>query len=529
LSVARTSASRRGWSLGLLGLACATFALYVLTNVGRIDIIDGQIRYDVAANWLDTGQPTVTDRFMMPTSLVLRPPHGAYGAYLAAPSVTPMPFMLLSRLLPGHTIERDRFAFTMAGPLFGAAGVAILVWLYGQLGFGLRTALAWAAAMALTTLWWPGSLTVFDQNQHGVFLLAAVALAWQAGRRASLGMAALGGVMGGVLLCYRETYALVLPFAALAVFASSEETQAGTTGLRTSVDRAGLVRYGMFGAGASLGVLAFVAFNYWRFGTALVPTVYDRTIIFGANTVAAILSLTVSPGKSMLLFSAPVILAVAGARSLVRRAPMLAAAVAGISLIHVMLTVQLTFFGGDWTWGPRYLVPLVPLWSIAAPFAVASLRRSLVTTVLAAGLIAQLLGISVDAQRFFFEHDLRPHFWEDQWAYFKRSQLFARPVELATIVTEGVPAEAKRFAPTPQGDITYTFAGPPNYQRPGRLWARDFAAFHLLRPWPAWVAWLEPARRPVDPWRLLGACVALAAAGGVMLALAVRRCPEDLQ
>jgi hypothetical protein len=524
-----SAASRRSFRLGTLGLACAVFALYVMTNVGRIDIIDGQIRYDVSANWLDTGQPIVTDRFVIPTSLVLRPPHGAYGAYLAAPSVTPMPFMLLSRLLPGHTTERDRFAFTMAGPLFGAAGVGVLVWIYAHLGLGLRAALAWAAAMAVTTLWWPGSLTVFDQNQHGVFLLAAVALAWQAGRRASVALAALAGVMGGVLLCYRETYALVLPFAALAVFASSEEGQAETTRLRATLDRAGVIRYVLFGAGTSLGVLGFVAFNYWRFGTALIPTVYDRTIIFGANTLAAVLSLVVSPGKSVFLFSAPVILAIAGARALVRRAPMLAAAVAGVSLIHLMLTVQLTFFGGDWTWGPRYLVPLVPLWAIAAPFAVARLRRSLVIAVLASGLVVQLLGVSVDYQRFFFEHNLRPHFWEDQWAYFKRSQLFSRPGELASILTTGVPAEATRFAPTPQGDITYTPAGPRNFERPGRLWAREFARFHLLRPWPAWVAWLEPARRPVDPWLLLGACSVLAGVGGALMRRAVRRCPEGLQ
>jgi hypothetical protein len=257
--------------------------------------------------------------------------------------------------------------------------------------------------------------------------------------------------------------------------------------------------------------------------------VYEREIIFGANPLAALLSLTVSPGKSVLLFSPPVVLVVMGARELARRAPMLTAAVAGVSLIHVILTAQLTFFGGDWFWGPRYLVPLVPLWAIAAPFALTRMRRPAVALVLAAGLAVQLLGVSVDYQRFFFEHDLVPHFWRDQWAYFKHSQWVSRPGELASIVTEGVPAEATRFAPTPQGDVTYTLAGPPNYKRPGRLWARDFAVFHLLRPWPAWVPWLEASRRPVDVWPLAGACVALGAAGGMMMWLAVRRCPEDLQ
>jgi hypothetical protein len=467
---------------------------------------------------------------MLRTSLVLRAPDAAYGVYHAAASVAAMPFMALSRLLPGHTVERDRFAFSMAGPLFGAAGVAVLVWLYGQLGLRLSAALAWAAAMALTTLWWPGALTVFDQNQHGVFLLAAIALAWQAGRRASVALAALAGIVGGVLFCYRETYALLLPVAALAVFASPSEGVRESEGFRAPLDRAGLGRYVAFGVGSCTGLVAFVAFNYWRFGTALVPTVYEREIIFGANPLAALLSLTVSPGKSVLLFSPPVILAAAGARALIRRAPMLAAAVAGVSLIHVMLVAQLTFFGGDWFWGPRYLVPLVPLWAIAAPLALTTrMRRPAIAFVLAAGLVVQLLGVSVVYQRFFFEHDLEPHFWRDQWAYFKRSQWTSRPGELMSIVTEGVPGEAVRFAPTPQGDITYTPAGPRSYDRPGRLWARDSAVFHLLRPWPAWVAWLDAARRPVDLWPLVGVCGALGVAGAVMVGLSLRRSREGLQ
>ena len=98
----------------------------------------------------------------------------------------------------------------------------------------------------------------------------------------------------------------------------------------------------------------------------------------------------------------------------------------------------------------------MPLWALAAPFAVGRLPGHVVGVVVAGGLLVQFLAVSMDHKRFFFDHDLRPHFWRDQWAYFKRSQLFERPRELLSLLAGGVPAEATTFAPTPNGDLTYT-------------------------------------------------------------------------
>ena len=503
---------------GAAAVFLVLLAIFVLTNAGRIDIIDGQVRYDVAAGWLDTGRPVMRDPFMRRTAFAMPGDDAVYSAYNAGASVAAMPLMLTARLLPNHSVERDRFAFTMTGPLFGAGAGALLVVAYGTLGLPAGAAAAWALAATLTTLWWPGSVTVFDQNQHAVVLLAAVLLAWQAGRRASVAMAAIAGLAAGTLVTYQESYALLLPFIGLAVFASRSEGHAPACALPQSVDRAALVRYVVFGLACTLGVAVFLLFNYWRFGTLLAPAKYDQFVVFDSNRLAAFLSLTVSPGKSIVLFSPPAILAALGARELFRRAPLLVVTVAFVSLIHALLVIQLTFFGGDWSWGPRYLVVLIPLWALAAPWAVQKLRRSVVALILAVGLAVQVLGVSLDYQRFFFEHNLRPHFWVDQWAYFKRSQLVARPLELFLVARSGVPAEATRFAPTPQGAITYTFAGPPNYERPGRVWVRDFSVFHVLRPWPVWMYHLDAARRPFDPLPLLAVCVVTFALGLALLA-----------
>ena len=512
--------------LSALGISSSLLAVYVLTSAGRIDIIDGQLRYEVAANWLETGEPTIRDRALAGTVFAIRTERATYAAYNAGASVSAMPLMLLSRLLPGHTVERDRFAFSMTGPLFGAAVAGALVMAYGMLGLGAAAAVWWAAITSLATLWWPASLTVFDQNQHAFFLLTGLLLAWQSGRRASVRLAVLAGLMGGVLLVYQEIYVLLLPFLGLAVFASPGGTPSVAPSWRgRSVERRALQRYIGFCAGCSAGLLAFVTFNYWRFGTPLAPSRYGNPLMFSANPVAGFLSLAVSPGKSIVLFSPPVLLALVGARGLFKRAPLLVASVGLISLIHSLLVVQLSFFGGDWCWGPRYLIVLLPLWALAVPFAAENLRRGIIGSIVTIGIVVQLMGISIDHQRFFLDRDFPPYFWLDQWVYFKHSQFLARPQELLALARDGVPADATRFSPTPEAQITYTPAGPPRGRRPS-VWARQFMVFHTLRPWPFWIYQLDPARRPIEPTALLWTCGVLLAGGLALVTLGQQASPQ---
>ena len=511
-------------AISAVGVALFVLGVYLLTSAGRIDIIDGQIRYEVAANWLDHGEPTIRDRALAGTLLAVRTARGTYGTYNAGPSVAAMPLMVLSRLVPGHTVERDRFAFSLTGPLFGAALAGVLVVAYGLLGLGPGAAVWWAGVTSFATLWWPGSVTVFHQNQQALFLLVGLVLAWQSGRRDSVALAAAAGVVAGTVFVYQEAYAVVLPFVGLAVLTPGQTRSSSPSRL---VSRPAAFRYAVFAATCAVGLAAFMAFNYWRFGTPLMPKRYDNPFAVAANPLAGLLSLAVSPGKSVVLFSPPVLLAFIGARRFFARAPVLAVAVALVSVVHVLLVLQLPFFGGDWAWGPRYLLVLVPLWALAAPFTVPRLGRRLCGLLVALGLVVQVMGVSVDHQRFFLERDFLPYFWVDQWVYFKHSQLGARVHELRELLTEGVPGGATRFSPTPGAQVTYTPAYAPKDRRP-REWVRQFAVFYTLRPWAVWIWRLPPAGRPVDPWPLLGLCGALVAAGVAVTAVGLRRAPPAL-
>ncbi|MGI8549268.1 MAG: hypothetical protein ACR2PL_00520 [Dehalococcoidia bacterium] len=521
--------------LGAIGVFLVLLGIYLFTDPGRIDIVDGYWRYEVAKNWLDVGEPIVTNRNLFVTpGRMLNPVTGkSYSIYNAAPSITPMPLMLLARLLPGRSPERDCFAFSLVGPLFGALLGALLVLGYGLLGIGLRESLLYTALFCLATLWWPASVTVFDQNQHAALLFSAVLLAWLAGRRESIRLAALAGLLGGLLINYQEMYALLLPAVGLAVFASPEEgSPADQAALQQSPGRAALLRYSTFGLCCCAGLALLLAYNELRFGTPLMLARYaaqqkHQPPTWG-NPVTGFLGLTISPGKGIVWFSPPLILALLGARRLWARAPALALTAAGVSGIYLLVIIHLAFFGGDWCWGPRYVIPVMPLWALAFPFATARLRQPLrvVAPLVAAGLLVQVAGVSIDSHRFFYEMKLPPFRWEtDQWFYFKHSQLAARPAEILASFRSGSPGEPDRFDASPTGHLISRLYGIHNPAL-SRVWLGDnYQLYYLPRPWWGWIGWTPPRDRPCDPAWLMAWCTAFLALGSALAARSL--CASD--
>lgn len=513
--------TRRKRALTTLGVFVALFGVYLLSSPGRIDFIDGQYRYDVARSWLDIGEPVVRD----PTLRALGAPVDArtgkaYAWYNAAPSLTPVPLMRVARWVGGDAVDRDRFVFSLTGALFGALVPALLTLAYGMLGVDLAMSAAAAIVFGLATHWWPGSVTTFDQNQHAFVLFAALLLAWQSGRLARPALAVVAGLVGGVLITYQETYGLLLPVIALAVFAPAGEGSASAPQLSAlAIDRRAVVRSLAFCAGCCAGVALFFAYNYVRFGTLFQPDRYDPR--WPADPLAGMLSLTISPGRSVFLFSPPLLILALGVRSLWSRAPVLCTAAGLAGVVHFLFVSNLPFFAGEWAWGPRYLLVLLPLACLGLPFAMAR-GRYLCAPVLGLGLLVQVMAVSLDHQRFYLERSLAPHFWADQpWFYFKRSQLLARPFEIVETLRSGVPAEVVAFAPTPQSQLTYAPIGPPRPQL-GAAWARRYAVFHVFRPWPVWMRHIDVKSRPVPVGLVTAGCGALVVLGGAALLLALR-------
>jgi hypothetical protein len=483
----------RQWTTPV-GIFLVASVVYSLSGPGRIDIIDGQWRYEVAVNLLTEGRPVIRDPALRWGS---RPGRDGswYSYYNAGPSIAGLPFVWLGRVV-NRSVEMQRFLFSFTSAVAGGLLASALYVFYRALDIKNGAALGWTSVSAFGTLLWPLATSTFDQAQHAALVLLAVQLGRASASRASIWLAAAGGLAVGLLLNYQETYLLLVPALVLSTFNWSKGS---------GFDKGSYIRCGAFLAASGLGIAGWLTYNAVRFGNPLffvdkLPQEGHPAGTLLGNPVAGVSSLLFSPGKSVFLYSPPLVLGLLGIGGLWRKQPILALVLGTASAIQLLFVSSLRFFGSDWAWGPRYLVAVLPLWALAFPFvSTSTIRRSIVSAVVGLGIAVQVMALSVDHQRFFFERGLPPFFWAtDPWFYFRESGLLARPGEIAVSLRDGVPEHARQFAPSPYPDaLTYAIFG---HARPALapLWMRQYQVFYLPRPWPLWMRRIPPDRRPVS-------------------------------
>jgi hypothetical protein len=552
-SDAKAIQSSKWWTA--VGLFLFVLGLYVLSSPGRIDLIDGQVRFDVAYNWLETGHPRLGDPWVGPWMGVRGRDGFVYSYYGAPASVFAMPLVWLGGTRELTQLEQSRFLFSMTSPIFGALTALMLFLFYLELEIPLKQALAWTMVSTFATLMWPASNSSFDNAQHAFFALTGMYFGYLSAKTGSKILAGLGGLLAGVLILYQSYFLLIIPglaistirwkptlqqstrISTLAVFSRfvSKIVQIIRSALRDPGEaRESSLRFLCFLLAISVDLVLYFAYNNLRFGSyfddgKLRAELHRAYPLFG-NPFAGILTLLVSPGKSIFLYSPPIILGILGMWNLRRRRPGIAFGVFASSVVLVAFISCISFAAGDWCWGPRYLVVLLPLWALGFPFlAEANLRQNLLHAIIGLGLLIQVLGLSVEHQRFFFENGFNDYFWaEDPWIYFKHSGLFARIGETMSL-HEGPPPTAVMFNSLKIPDwVTYTALGPPR-SVPRRLapqWIRNFKIYFLPRPWPFWMVWIKPALRPINLQAWLWGVVAVIATGGTCICRGLRIAPN---
>lgn len=128
-------------------------------------------------------------------------------------------------------------------------------------------------------------------------------------------------------------------------------------------------------AGTAIGFALFAGFNVVRFGHPLDFGIQNP--FSPAYLVAGSAGLLFSPGYGLLWYCPPAILGVFGFRSALRAHRFEALAIAAVFAGFLLLHSCLPYWFAWWSWGPRYLVPVVPLLCALAGLLEGSWRRSL--------------------------------------------------------------------------------------------------------------------------------------------------------
>ncbi len=260
-------------------------------------------------------------------------------------------------------------AALLLNPLLTAWTGGLLYRASRRLGWPAATGVAVSLTFGLATLAWPYTQTFFSDPvcAWGLFAALYALIAYsQNGRKRYL---VFGGTAWSVAYLARVVNLVTLPIFAVAliwvVYKRVRTDQSSVFDLRSSFlllqNWRPLVSF-------ALPVVLAGALSLWwnaaRYGSVW-DAGYVETETFSANWLVGVSGLLVGPARGLLWYSPVLILAVPGAIVLWRRnragSRWLLLASGAVALVYVALYGKWYMWHGGYSWGPRFLVPLMPL------------------------------------------------------------------------------------------------------------------------------------------------------------------------
>jgi hypothetical protein len=376
------SSSRRrlAWAL-FIALTC----FYLLGSGGTIDTPDGVLMFRVTQSLVerrstsvpmlpgasDWGGMAVEDaathepRFYAKYGLGL--PLAAVPAYLGGLILEPLATRREREIFPAADHRRKlwydtspenfreaflAFAATWTSAALVAGALTGVLLLALELGYGARAALMAALLGALASPLWAYSKTFFSEPLAGAGLVFCFYFAVR-GRKGSGGAWnwILSGLCLGVcVLAKAVNVLLVIPALALTVAPMRE------TSFRERFRRCALLAPGLLAA-----IFLILAYNYARFGswweTGYSDEVWSWTTPWGEG----ILGLLISPGRGLLLYFPLWILVVPGIARMLTSHRAETFFLGGCFGLVWLVHARWYRWEGGWCWGPRFLIPVIPL------------------------------------------------------------------------------------------------------------------------------------------------------------------------
>ncbi|MBW7882945.1 MAG: hypothetical protein H3C34_09955 [Caldilineaceae bacterium] len=317
------------------------------------------------------------------------------------PSLLALPFFWLGKQSAGAGAVQLTL---LAGALVTALAAVAMFYLGLALGYTLPVALAGGLALGLATPLWPYARTLFSESLAALGL--AVAL-WGAaafrhnflpGTRSLL----LASAGLAVMVLAKSSNGVVLPlFGLYMLYVWLAERRTGLTA--ATVARESVA----FGVPVGLAVAITLGYNYVRFRT-LFGFPLEPYELFNTPPLTGLAGLLLSPGKGILWYMPLAWLTPFFVRSwrAGRRMPDFALALAAVAALVALYALWYDWPGGR-SWGPRMIVPAVPVVAMLAYPALEWLlaprrwraARIAAAAVLVLSVVVQLPGVLVNFER----------------------------------------------------------------------------------------------------------------------------------
>ncbi|MCC6904841.1 MAG: hypothetical protein IT326_03295 [Anaerolineae bacterium] len=338
-----------------VALGLFLFAAYLLTTSLRLVSIDELALFAVIRSIASRGafDANILYWTQVPMGIGALVTHGIDGQVYSqkdiAPGLLALPLIRGAYVL-GWSPIRAAFLVT---PVLTALTGALLYRLARFLGYAVRVAFAGALTFGLGSLAWPYAETFFTQPAAGLGLLIALGGVLWARQDRHPFPALLGGVGLGFAGLSTIPVWVTLPIYPLYLLLDIRRPGHCPSIIRSIV---------AFAAGAAPFALAQAAYNAFRFGSPL-ATGYQQ--IGAANISLAYLGNglfgnLLSAPRGLLWYAPFTLLIPLGLVVLLRRdRPLLLLAGGQVLLVYLLYSAYSTWWAGQ-SWGPRYMVPLMP-------------------------------------------------------------------------------------------------------------------------------------------------------------------------
>jgi len=410
-----TSASGRRWAWWWL---LAWLCLYLATASGRISHGDDEMRFQMTQNLVESRTISIghslVDMPAMPVPGLLPQEGYAFETVFARPSerddkfysrygpgqsLATLPLYLLGRLVTEGTLAPEqayltRLAVSMWNSLVGAACVLALTGFLLSLGFRRSTALLSAGAYGLTSMAWPYTKTFFSEPTVALCLIVGVWMLYLWHQNHRLRDLWSAGIATGVAILFRPTTAL-LHVPLLTVYLLWPQ---GQRSWRAGNLARALVAWGV---PLALGALLVAAYNAYCWGSPLEFGYPDAR--WDVPFLLGLWGQLFSPGKSVFLYTPWLIAALVGLCLEWRHNRGLVSLVGFLWIAYLGFHASYQYWSGGWNWGPRFLLPVVPLATLGLARLWETRRvrggRALVLVLLVAGFLIQAPAVLVSHSR----------------------------------------------------------------------------------------------------------------------------------
>jgi hypothetical protein len=334
-----------------------------------------------------------------------------YSQYGPGQSFAAVPWVAAG-LLVGNTFPKDQAGYPLRLILGSfnalvAAGICGLLAALGMsLGYSRGASLLLGATLAFSTYLWPHSRTFFSEPLTALLMLGSFYLLvherhMPAGEKGMALQMAASGALLALVLAIKVQYAVAIPaFGVYLLWSAFSPRLDGDLAVQRTRPVTRMVTWVV---GFVLGLIPLMLYNWSVFGNPLL-TGYgtDLRATFKTPLGEGVYGLLLSPGKGLVWYAPPVLLAAWGLWRFARKHRAEAVFVLLLGASIVTLFALYAFWHGDGSWGPRYLIPFLPfaLLPAVALFdglgSTAPLKSLAVAVVVSLGFFVNLLGVLVN-------------------------------------------------------------------------------------------------------------------------------------